>query len=123
MTPLETGQLLTEEQYLEAFEQYGDEFTAMMGAEAIQKMLARINLKEESEKIREEIATTSSETREKKLTKRSKLIESFLSSGNKPEWMIMICQNERKNSYIAYTYTTITISMLMVLQLYRPIRY
>jgi len=89
MTSLETGQLLTEEAYLEAFEQYGDEFTALMGAEAIQKLLARINLKEEAEKIREEIAVTSSETREKKLSKRIKLIESFINSGNKPEWMIM----------------------------------
>ncbi len=89
MTTLEAGQLLTEEAYLEAFEQFGDEFTATMGAEAIQKLLARINLKEEAEKIREEIAITSSETREKKLYKRIKLIESFLNSGNKPEWMIM----------------------------------
>lgn len=89
MTSLEAGQLLTEEAYLEAFEQYGDEFSALMGAEAIQKLLSRINLKEEAEKIREEIAVTSSETREKKLSKRIKLIESFLNSGNKPEWMIM----------------------------------
>jgi DNA-directed RNA polymerase subunit beta' len=89
MTSLETGQLLTEEAYLEAFEQYGDEFSALMGAEAIQKLLGRINLKEEAEKIREEIAVTSSETREKKLSKRIKLIESFISSGNNPEWMIM----------------------------------
>jgi DNA-directed RNA polymerase subunit beta' len=89
MTSLETGQLLTEEAYLEAFEQYGDEFSALMGAEAIQKLLGRINLKEEAEKIREEISVTSSETREKKLSKRIKLIESFISSGNNPEWMIM----------------------------------
>jgi DNA-directed RNA polymerase subunit beta' len=89
MTPLETGQLLTEEAYLESFEQYGDEFSALMGAEAIRKLLGRINLKEEAEKIREEIVVTSSETREKKLSKRLKLIESFLSSGNNPEWMIM----------------------------------
>lgn len=89
MTSLETGQLLTEEAYLEAFEQYGDEFSALMGAEAIQKLLSRLNLKEEAEKIREEIAVTSSETREKKLSKRIKLIESFIASGNKPEWMIM----------------------------------
>ncbi len=89
MTTLETGQLLTEEAYLEAFEQYGDEFHALMGAEAIRKLLGRINLKEEAEKIREEIVVTSSETREKKLSKQLKLIESFLSSGNNPEWMIM----------------------------------
>lgn len=89
MTSLETGQLLSEEAYLEAFEQYGDEFSALMGAEAIQKLLGRINLKEEAEKIREEISVTSSETREKKLSKRIKLIESFIGSGNNPEWMIM----------------------------------
>jgi DNA-directed RNA polymerase subunit beta' len=89
MTPLEAGQLLTEEAYLESFEQYGDEFMALMGAEAIRKLLGRLNLKEEAERIREEIVVTSSETREKKLSKRLKLIESFLSSGNNPEWMIM----------------------------------
>ncbi len=89
MTPLESGQLLTEEAYLECFEQHGDEFTALMGAEAIQKLLEKLDLKEEAEKIREEIATTNSETREKKLSKRLKLIESFITSGNDPQWMIM----------------------------------
>lgn len=89
MTPLEKSQLLTEEAFLEAEQQYGDEFDARMGAEAVQELLKRINLKTETERIREELPTTSSETRAKKLAKRLKLMESFLDSGNKPEWMIM----------------------------------
>lgn len=89
MTPLEKGQLLTEEAFLEAQEQYGDEFDARMGAEAVQELLKRLNLKADAERIREELPTTSSETRSKKLSKRLKLMESFLDSGNKPEWMIM----------------------------------
>lgn len=89
MTPLERGQLLTEEAFLEAQEQHGNEFDARMGAEAVQELLKRINLKEETDRIREELPTTSSETRSKKLSKRLKLMEAFLDSGNKPEWMIM----------------------------------
>ncbi len=89
MTPLEKNQLLTEEAYIAAQEEYGDEFDARMGAEAVQELLRRMNLKTEAERIREELPTTSSETRSKKLSKRLKLIESFLDSGNKPEWMIM----------------------------------
>lgn len=89
MTPLEKGQLLSEEAFIEAQEQHGDEFDARMGAEAVQELLKRMDLKSEAERIREEIPTTNSETRSKKLSKRLKLIESFLDSGNKPEWMIM----------------------------------
>lgn len=89
MTPLEKNQLLTEEAFLEAQEQHGDEFDARMGAEAVQELLRCINLKEEAARIREELPTTSSETRSKKLSKRLKLMESFLDSGNKPEWMIL----------------------------------
>jgi DNA-directed RNA polymerase subunit beta' len=89
MTPLEKGQLLTEEAFLEAQEQYGDDFDARMGAEAVQELLKRLNLKSEAERIREELPNTSSETRSKKLAKRLKLMESFLDSGNKPEWMIL----------------------------------
>jgi DNA-directed RNA polymerase subunit beta' len=89
MTELEVGQLLTEEAYLEAYEQYGDEFQALMGAEAIQKLLKNIDLEKEGEKIREEIPLTASETRFRKLSKRLKLIESFISSGNNPLWMIL----------------------------------
>ncbi len=89
MTPLEKGQLLSEEAYLESIEQYGDEFTAKMGAEAVKALLIDLDLKVEAENIREELPTTSSETKIKKLAKRLKLIESFLHSGNKPEWMIL----------------------------------
>src|SRR5262249_39749149 len=89
MTPLEKGQLLSEEAYLDAIEQYGDEFDARMGAEAVKELLKRLDLKIEAQTIREEIPTTNSETKSKKLAKRLKLVESFLDSGNKPEWMIM----------------------------------
>lgn len=89
MTPLEKGQLLTEEEYLKAQEEYGDEFDARMGAEAVQELLKKMDLKAIAEKIREEYPVTTSETRAKKLAKRLKLIESFLDSGNKAEWMIM----------------------------------
>lgn len=89
MTPLEKGQLLSEDTYLDSIEQYGDEFDARMGAEAIRELLKRIDLKTEAETIREEIPTTNSETKSKKLAKRLKLIEAFLESGNRPEWMIL----------------------------------
>src|ERR1700746_2422532 len=75
MTPMQRGQLLTDEMYLEAIEEHGDEFDARMGAEAVH--------------VREEMAGTSSETKLKRLSKRLKLIESFVESGNKPEWMVM----------------------------------
>ena len=89
MTPLEKGQLLSEESYLEAIEQYGDEFDARMGAEAIKELLKAIDMKGEAERLRLEIPETSSETKLKKLAKRLKLIESFVDSGNRPEWMIL----------------------------------
>jgi DNA-directed RNA polymerase subunit beta' len=89
MTPMEKHQLLTEEAFLEAQEQHGNDFDARMGAEAIQELLKALNLKADADRIREELPTTSSETRSKKLSKRLKLIEAFLESGNKPEWMIM----------------------------------
>lgn len=89
MTPMEKGQLLSEEAYLDAIEQYGDEFDAKMGAEAVKELLRAIDLKTEAETIREELPSTSSETKIKKLAKRLKIIEAFLDSGNKPEWMIL----------------------------------
>ncbi|HAU06266.1 MAG TPA: DNA-directed RNA polymerase subunit beta', partial [Gammaproteobacteria bacterium] len=89
MTPLEKGQLLSDEAYLNIVEEYGDEFDARMGAEAVQELLRNIDVVEESNTIREEISNTNSETKIKKLTKRLKLMEAFLDSGNKPEWMIM----------------------------------
>ncbi|WP_058483752.1 DNA-directed RNA polymerase subunit beta' [Legionella spiritensis] len=89
MTELERGQLLNDEVYLEAMEQYGDEFDARMGAEAIRDLLRQIDLEEEIKSLREELPTTNSETKIKKITKRLKLLEAFYESGNKPEWMIM----------------------------------
>ncbi|MGD8925363.1 MAG: DNA-directed RNA polymerase subunit beta' [Thioalkalispiraceae bacterium] len=89
MTELERGQLLTDEQYLETIEEYGDEFDARMGAEAIHQLLRTIDLKEAAAQIREDIEGTKSETKLKKFGKRLKLIEAFLESGNNPEWMVM----------------------------------
>lgn len=89
MTQLEKGQLLSEEAYYDAIEEYGDEFEARMGADAIQELLRAINLEVEVPRIREELLKTSSEARHKKLSKRLKLMEAFLESGNKPEWMIL----------------------------------
>ena len=89
MTDLELGQLLTDEQYFEAMEQYGDEFEALMGAEAIRALLADIDLESEIARLREEIPATKSETKIKKFSKRVKLLEAFYNSGNKPQWMVM----------------------------------
>jgi len=89
MTPMQRGQLLTDEMYLEAIEEHGDEFDARMGAEAVYELLRTIDLTAEIVKVREEMAGTSSETKLKRLSKRLKLIESFVESGNKPEWMVM----------------------------------
>ena len=89
MTTLERGQLLTDEQYFEAMEEFGDEFEAKMGAEAIQRLMLEIDMDAEAERLRDEIPETSSETKIKKLSKRLKLIEAFVNSGNKPEWMVM----------------------------------
>ena len=89
MTELERGQLMTEETYLEAMEQYGDEFDARMGAEAVRELLMSTNVKEEVDTLRGEIPQTKSETKLKKMTKRLKLLESFMFSGNKPEWMVL----------------------------------
>jgi len=88
MTPLETGQLLTEEQYYEAIEEHGDGFDARMGAEAVRDLLLQIDLKAEVAQLRQALADTNSETKSKRLAKRLKLMESFLDSGNHPEWMI-----------------------------------
>ncbi len=89
MTPLQRGQLLAEEAYLEAIEQHGDEFDARMGAESIHELLRTIDLRVEIARIRDELGDTHSETKLKKLNKRLKLMESFLSSGNRPEWMVL----------------------------------
>jgi len=89
MTTLERGQLLSEEAYLEAIEENGDEFDARMGAEAVFELLRDLDLKAEVVKLCEDMGATKSETKLKRLGKRLKLVESFLESGNKPEWMVM----------------------------------
>ena len=89
VSSLEKGQLLNDEQYYDALEKHGDEFSAKMGAEAIQELLLDLDLEQETQRIGEEIPVTTSETKLKKLSKRLKLMKAFLDSGNKPEWMIM----------------------------------
>ncbi len=89
LTPLERRQLLTEEQYLQARQEHGDDFDAAMGAEAIYELLRTIDLQAEMARLREEVAATGSETKLKRLTKRIKLIEAFIESGNRPEWMVL----------------------------------
>ena len=89
MTTLERGQLLNDEQYYEALEEFGDEFDARMCAEAVQELLEGIDLQAEVEALREEIPQTNSETKIKKFSKRLKILEAFLYSGNKPGDMVM----------------------------------
>jgi len=89
MTPLERFQLLTDEQYLEAIEENGDEFDARMGAEAVYELLRTMDISKEIARMREEVEATNSETKIKKIAKRLKLLESLLVSGNRPEWMIL----------------------------------
>ncbi len=89
LTELEKGEILTEEEWVEKYEEFGDEFSAGMGAEAVQVLLEELDIDDEIRVIREEIPETNSETKLKKLSKRLKLLEAFKDSGNKPEWMVM----------------------------------
>ena len=90
LTPLKERQLLNEEEYMQAQDEYGeDSFTAGIGAEAIRDMLQTVDLEAAKEQIRQEIAETTSELKPKKLVKRLKLVEAFIESGNRPEWMIL----------------------------------
>lgn len=89
MTGLDKYQLLDDEEYFNALEQYGDEFIAKMGAEAVQDLLKDIDVDGEIDELRAEIPQTNSETKLKKMSKRLQLLESFRDSGNKPEWMVM----------------------------------
>ena len=89
LTELEKGEILTEEEWVEKYEEFGDEFSAGMGAEAVQILLEELDVDDEIRIIREEIPQTNSETKLKKLSKRLKLLEAFKDSGNKPEWIIM----------------------------------
>ena len=88
-TDLTIGQLLSEEAYLDALEEYGDEFEALMGAEAVKKLLHRINLDQQIADLHEELPKTTSETKIKKITKRLKVLSAFKASGNKPDWMVL----------------------------------
>src|SRR6201986_1853228 len=89
MTSLQRGQLLTDEMYLESIEEHGDEFDARMGAEAVHELLKSMDLPSEVVKVREDMANTNSETKIKRLSKRLKMIEAFMESGNKPEGMVI----------------------------------
>src|SRR5699024_1673270 len=89
LTPLERAALLSEEEYLDAVEEYGDDFDARMGAEAVLELLRGMDLQKEAAQLREDIGATGSETKIKRLGKRLKLIESFVDSGNRPDWMIL----------------------------------
>ncbi len=90
LTPLTEGQLLTEDEYYDALDEHGDDsFETDIGAEAFRKLLAKIDLKGEQEKLRTELMETNSEMRRKKIIKRLKGIEAFIESGAKPEWMVM----------------------------------
>jgi DNA-directed RNA polymerase subunit beta' len=88
-TPLKAKQLLTEEEFRAAREKYGSEFDADMGAEAVKKMLSRLDMAKLSVSLREEMVTTKSKQKLKNVTKRLKLIEALRESGNQPEWMVL----------------------------------
>jgi DNA-directed RNA polymerase subunit beta' len=90
MTDLKRLQVLTEEEYLDAQDQFGEEaFRAGIGAEALKEIMSSINLEDEKVKIEEDLAATNSEAKRKKLIKRLKLVDAFITSGARPEWMIM----------------------------------
>ncbi len=90
MTPLKPFQLLTEEEYYDAQDEYGEEnFRASIGAEAMKEMLSDMDLEAELEQAEEDLRETNSEAKRKKLVKRIKLLEAFINSGTRPEWMIL----------------------------------
>ncbi len=89
VSPLNRGQLLTEEDYLAKVEEHGDEFTAVMGAEGIRELLRTLDIPHEIETLRKELEVTGSEAKIKKIAKRLKVLEGFQHSGIKPEWMVL----------------------------------
>ncbi|MDQ2091239.1 DNA-directed RNA polymerase subunit beta' [Marimonas arenosa] len=90
LTDLSYGQMLTEEEFMDAQDHYGmDAFTANIGAEAIREMLSQIDLETEAERLREELKEATGELKPKKIIKRLKVVESFIESGNRPEWMVL----------------------------------
>jgi len=88
-TPLKEKELLSEERYRKAVEEYGAEFKAEMGAEGIKELLKKLDMKKLSAELREEMRKTASEAKKKKLAKRLKILDGILASGNRPEWMIL----------------------------------
>jgi DNA-directed RNA polymerase subunit beta' len=88
-SPFKEGELLSEEEYVDAQDEYGDVFTAGIGAEAIRDLLGQLELPELAVQLRIEIAEATTELKPKKLAKRLKVVEAFIESGNNPEWMIM----------------------------------
>ncbi|BBE50049.1 DNA-directed RNA polymerase subunit beta' [Ferriphaselus amnicola] len=89
LTPLNRGQLLTEDDYIAKVEEYGDEFSALMGAEGVRALLRNLDVPSEVERLRADLAATGSETKIKKYSKRLKVLEAFQQSGIKPDWMVM----------------------------------
>ena len=89
LTDLKIMSLLSEEEYYHAQDKYGDKFTAKIGAEAVKDLLIALDLEKDSEKLREELAETNSELKRKKMVKRLKILEAFIESKARPEWMIM----------------------------------
>ncbi len=90
MTPLKQYQLLSEEEYMDAQDEYGEEnFRAGIGAEAMKEILSQVDLEEQRVQVEEDLAETNSEAKRKKLVKRLKLLNAFIESGTRPEWMIL----------------------------------
>ncbi|MFA6971165.1 MAG: DNA-directed RNA polymerase subunit beta' [Gallionella sp.] len=89
MTPLNRGQLLSDDDYLAKTEEYGDEFTALMGAEGVRSLLSGLDVTSEIETLRADLQATGSETKIKKYAKRLKVLEAFSASGIKPQWMVL----------------------------------
>jgi len=89
MTPLKRCQLMTEDDYLAKVEEFGDDFSAAMGAEGVRELLRNLDLRAEIDTLRTELAATNSDAKIKKIAKRLKVLEAFNKSGIKPEWMIM----------------------------------
>ncbi|HXD05594.1 MAG TPA: DNA-directed RNA polymerase subunit beta', partial [Burkholderiaceae bacterium] len=89
MTPLKRAQLLSEDDYLAKVEEFGDDFTALMGAEGVRDLLRSLDLNLEVDTLRKELESTTSDTKIKKIAKRLKVLEGFQKSGIKPDWMVM----------------------------------
>jgi len=90
LTDLNYGQMMSEEEFLDAQDMFGeDAFNAGIGAEAIREMLSNIDLDAEAEQLRDELAEATGELKPKKIIKRLKVVEAFIDSGNRPEWMVM----------------------------------